>query len=110
MSDEAAHDPAEAPVPRAPAPAPVPPGPEPTGDPRIDAVLARLGELGGVPVSGHVPVFEGIHQRLQELLVSADQDEPAPAAPPQAPAGAQAAPGPPRPGPWPQGPRPGSWP
>jgi hypothetical protein len=126
MSQEAAEDPAEAAgaparVPRAPAPAP--PGPEPAGDARVDEALAGLGTLGGSPVSGHVAVFEEIHQRLQELLVSADQDEPAPGMPaPPDPASGRPAPqagpsGPrpgqvpgPGPGPGHEGPpRPGSW-
>jgi hypothetical protein len=54
----------------------------PTGDPRVDAAVARLAELGGRPVPEHVEVFEDVHQRLQELLASADQDEPAPPTPP----------------------------
>ncbi|MEV5575393.1 hypothetical protein AB0L06_35595 [Spirillospora sp. NPDC052269] len=46
----------------------------PTGDPRVDAVVARLDELSGLPVPAHVEVFADVHQRLQELLVSADED------------------------------------
>ncbi|MFC5187757.1 hypothetical protein [Actinomadura harenae] len=56
---------------------PVPGGagaPAPTGDPRVDAVVARLDELAGLPVPAHVEVFADVHQRLQELLVSADDD------------------------------------
>ncbi|WP_067465538.1 hypothetical protein [Actinomadura macra] len=56
---------------------PAAPLPEPTGDPRVDAALARLGDLPGRPVPEHVEVFEDIHQRLQDLLASADQDDPA---------------------------------
>lgn len=112
MSDEAAETAAEPrrPAPERPAPErrPVGPPPEPTGDPRVDTALARLAELGGAPVAEHVEIFEDVHQRLQELLASADQDEPArPGRFPDAlrPAPAPAPPAPPaapRPGP-PQG-------
>ncbi|WP_187438207.1 hypothetical protein [Actinomadura decatromicini] len=96
MSDEAAEEPvipASAAVPamaegaepqeRAAVPAeaegepefPALPAPEPTGEPRVDAALARLGELGGRPVSAHVEVFEDVHQRLQEILAAAGDEE-----------------------------------
>lgn len=65
MSDEAAEEPEF----------PAAPPPDPTGDPRVDAAVARLGELGGRPVPEHVEIFEDVHQRLQELLASAGQDE-----------------------------------
>ncbi|MEU8309123.1 hypothetical protein AB0C84_36720 [Actinomadura sp. NPDC048955] len=72
MSDEAAEGPEF----------PAAPPPDPTGDPRVDAALALLGELGGRPVAAHVEVFEDVHQRLQELLAAAGQDErPAPPRP-----------------------------
>ncbi|NDU71020.1 hypothetical protein GWI34_00050 [Actinomadura sp. DSM 109109] len=72
MSDEAAEEPE----------VPAAPPPDPTGDPRVDAAVARLAELGGRPVSAHVEVFEDVHQRLQELLAAAGQDErPAPPRP-----------------------------
>ncbi|WP_433337947.1 hypothetical protein [Spirillospora sp. CA-294931] len=45
------------------------------GDRRVDAALERLGELAGAPVSRHVEIFEDVHQRLQELLASADTQE-----------------------------------
>ncbi|GAA0578840.1 hypothetical protein [Actinomadura livida] len=51
--------------------------PDPTGDPRVDAAVARLGELGARPVSGHVEIYEDVHQRLQDLLASADSADPA---------------------------------
>jgi len=62
---------------------PAAPPPGPTGDPRVDAALACLAELGGRPVSEHVELYEDVHRRLQELLASAGQDEPSQA--PQAP-------------------------
>lgn len=84
MSDEAAGTPEfpaagetgeageQAPEPGFPAAAP----PDPTGDPRVDAAVARLSELGGRPVPAHVEIFEDVHRRLQELLASAGQEEP----------------------------------
>lgn len=96
MSDEGAEAAPETPVPVAgearaagpPEPEPEPsfpaaPPPEPTGDPRVDAAVAPLAGLGGRPVQEHVEIFEDVHRRLQELLASAGQDEPA--RPPQPP-------------------------
>ncbi|WP_207933938.1 hypothetical protein [Actinomadura sp. KC06] len=109
MSDEAAEEPVSPAAPeRAPetraAPEepefPAVPPPDPTGDPRVDAAVARLGELGARAVPEHVEVYEDVHQRLQELLASADQDEPQP---PHVPRPAQ----PPQPG---HPPRPGQAP
>lgn len=71
MSDEAAE--AVEAAERPPEPEfPAAPPPEPTGDPRVDAVLARLGDLAGRPVPEHVEVFEDVHRSLQELLISAE--------------------------------------
>ncbi|RAY13862.1 hypothetical protein DPM19_16255 [Actinomadura craniellae] len=51
---------------------------ESSGDARVDAALGRLDELAGRPVAEHVEIFEDVHQRLQDVLVSADQEgEPA---------------------------------
>ncbi|NVI85827.1 hypothetical protein HUX53_00715, partial [Actinomadura sp. BRA 177] len=56
MSDEAAETP-EAPAGEAAAPEfPAVPPPEPTGDPRVDAAVAGLAELGARPVAEHVEV------------------------------------------------------
>ncbi|MDL4820335.1 hypothetical protein [Actinomadura opuntiae] len=85
MSDEPAAVPDPVPVP-APVPAagtgagerpglPAAPPPEPTGDPRVDEVVARLGELAGRPVPEHVEIFEDVHQRLQDLLAGAERAE-----------------------------------
>ena len=87
MSDEAAQVPGGAaevpaevpaarrePSPDEPELPPAPP-PDPTGDQRVDAALARLDGLGGRPVPEHVEIYEDVHQRLQELLASADQDD-----------------------------------
>jgi hypothetical protein len=77
MSEEPAATPGPAPVPPAeaggeePGLPPAPP-PEPTGDPRVDEAVARLADLAGRPVPGHVEIFEGVHQRLQDLLAGAE--------------------------------------
>jgi hypothetical protein len=48
---------------------------EPSGDERVDAAVARLGELAGRPVAGHVAVYQDVHRRLQEVLASIDEPE-----------------------------------
>jgi len=45
-----------------------PPDLPPTGEPRVDAALRQLGELGDLPASEHPPVFERIHGQLVEVL------------------------------------------
>ncbi|XRQ15740.1 hypothetical protein ACN3XK_34140 [Actinomadura welshii] len=79
MSDEAAQVPVPPAAEGGPAPdepeVPAVPPPEPTGDPRVDAALARLGELGARPVPEHVEVYEDVHQRLQDLLASAESGD-----------------------------------
>ncbi|REF01190.1 hypothetical protein [Thermomonospora umbrina] len=54
---------------------------EPTGDERVDAVVGGLTRLVGLPVSGHVEVFEDVHRGLQEVLASVDEEVPAPRGP-----------------------------
>ncbi len=39
-----------------------------TGEPRVDAVLRRLDELGDLPVSEHPAVYERVHEQLVEVL------------------------------------------
>jgi hypothetical protein len=39
-----------------------------TGEPRVDAAIRPLAELGELPVSEHPPVFERIHGQLVEVL------------------------------------------
>ncbi|MFD8705737.1 hypothetical protein ACFV1W_24540 [Kitasatospora sp. NPDC059648] len=46
----------------------------PTGHPGVDAGLARLEALDGVPAEAHVAVYEDVHQRLADLLAALDQD------------------------------------
>ncbi|WP_051838516.1 hypothetical protein [Streptomyces sp. NRRL WC-3742] len=45
-----------------------------TGHPGVDAALARLEALDGVPAEAHVPVYEDVHQRLVDTLAALDQD------------------------------------
>jgi hypothetical protein len=50
-----------------------PDGPRPaTGEPRVDAALARLDELAGHPVTEHRAIFEDVHQRLRDVLGELD--------------------------------------
>ncbi|MEV4104673.1 hypothetical protein ACIBF7_35710 [Nonomuraea sp. NPDC050478] len=46
--------------------------PEETGDARVDAVLAGLGRLPGLPVSDHVAVFEEAFSGLEAALGAVD--------------------------------------
>ena len=39
-----------------------------TGEPRVDDALARLGDLGTLPVDEHVGVFEDVQRRLHDTL------------------------------------------
>ncbi len=43
-----------------------------TGEPRVDAALARLDELTGQPVTEHRAVFDDVHRRLREVLGELD--------------------------------------
>jgi hypothetical protein len=47
-----------------------------TGEPRVDAALARLDELAGRPVTEHRPVFEDVHRRLRDVLGELDTRPP----------------------------------
>ncbi|MER7706517.1 hypothetical protein ABTX81_26920 [Kitasatospora sp. NPDC097605] len=46
----------------------------PTGHPAVDAGLARLEALDGVPTDAHVAVYEDVHQRLADTLAALDRD------------------------------------
>ncbi|MGW4896395.1 hypothetical protein ACWEQL_29700 [Kitasatospora sp. NPDC004240] len=45
----------------------------PTGHPAVDAGLARLEALDGVPTEAHPGVYEDVHQRLADTLAALDQ-------------------------------------
>lgn len=44
-----------------------------TGEPRVDAALAPLRRLPGLPVAEHADVYDEVHRGLQDAL--ADPDE-----------------------------------
>jgi hypothetical protein len=46
-----------------------------TGEPRVDAALARLDELSGRPVAEHRAIFEDVHRRLRDVLGELDTRE-----------------------------------
>jgi len=46
-----------------------------TGEPRVDAALARLDELPGRPVTEHRAIFEDVHRRLRDVLGELDTRE-----------------------------------
>ena len=52
-----------------------------TGEPRVDAALARLDELEGLPVTEHRAVFEDVHRRLRDVLGELDTGQPREAGP-----------------------------
>ena len=47
-----------------------------TGHGGVDAALARLAELGGVPAEAHAEVYEGVHQVLRDTLSALDEPRP----------------------------------
>ncbi len=47
-----------------------------TGEPRVDAALARLDELPDLPVTEHRAVFEHVHRSLSEVLGELDTGAP----------------------------------
>jgi hypothetical protein len=48
-----------------------------TGEPRVDAALARLDELPELPVTEHRAVFEHVHKSLTDVLGELDAGLPA---------------------------------
>ena len=56
-----------------------------TGEPRVDAALARLDDLAGRPVAEHRAIFEEVHRRLRDVLGELDSRQP-PATGPRDPA------------------------
>jgi hypothetical protein len=57
-----------------------------TGEPRVDAALARLDELEELPVTEHRAVFEDVHQRLRDVLGELDAGQSPPGGHASAPA------------------------
>jgi len=51
------------------------PEPEPTGHPEVDAALDRLRELADRPTGAHPDLYDGVHQRLQQVLAQIDQQD-----------------------------------
>ena len=49
--------------------------PEVTGDERVDAIVADLGQVGELPVSEHVAVFDEAFSKLESTLAAVDDDE-----------------------------------
>ncbi len=45
---------------------------EPTGEPRVDAALARLAELDEQPTVAHVEIYDAVHRGLQDALADLD--------------------------------------
>lgn len=43
-----------------------------TGEPRVDAALAKLDDLPAMPVTEHRAVFEDVHRRLRDVLGELD--------------------------------------
>jgi hypothetical protein len=63
-----------------------------TGDPRVDAVVDRLGRVDDLPLEEHVPVYEDLHDELRQVLSELDTGPAGPAGPqghprPSSPAG-----------------------
>ena len=48
------------------------PSAAPTGDERVDAAVARLHAMSGLPAAEHVRVYEDVHRRLHDSLVELD--------------------------------------
>ena len=61
-----------------------------TGEPRVDAALARLSELARRPVTEHREIFADVHQRPRDVLGDLDHRPPPQA---RSAAGARIAPG-----------------
>jgi hypothetical protein len=48
----------------------------PTGDDRVDAAVAGLSRLAGVPAEEHVAVLEEVHGRLRDILGEVNEGTP----------------------------------
>ncbi|MEU8579698.1 hypothetical protein [Streptomyces abikoensis] len=69
-------------APEAPEPQPLGVERVPTGDPGVDAHLARLADADHLDASGHLAVYEDVHQGLRDALGALDR----PPGPPPGPA------------------------
>jgi hypothetical protein len=58
----------------APAPGPLPAQLPPAGDDRVDAAVAGLRRLPGLPPEEHVAVLEEVHGRLRDILGELSED------------------------------------
>ncbi|HLI37131.1 MAG TPA: hypothetical protein VKV80_07295 [Streptosporangiaceae bacterium] len=54
----------------------------PSGDERVDAVIARLGELAETPLDQHAALLGQVHDRLREVLGELDSGAPGAGSPP----------------------------
>ncbi|GAA0492664.1 hypothetical protein GCM10009544_61490 [Streptomyces stramineus] len=72
--------------PHAPGPLPLGVARTPTGDPDVDAQLARLADADHLAASGHLEVYEDVHRGLRDALTALDR-RPGPQAAPAPPAG-----------------------
>lgn len=41
--------------------------------PAVDAAMAELADLDGLPVERHADVYQGVHHRLEGAMVDADE-------------------------------------
>jgi hypothetical protein len=48
---------------------------EPTGHAEVDAALDRLRELAERPTGAHPDLYDGVHQRLQDVLAQIDRQD-----------------------------------
>jgi hypothetical protein len=47
-----------------------------TGEPQVDATLARLAEVAALPLEEQPAVFEDVHRQLREALTGGDEASP----------------------------------
>jgi hypothetical protein len=47
---------------------------EATGNADVDAAAGRLRDADGLPVEGHIEVYEDVHRRLREALAALDEN------------------------------------
>nr|WP_225845894.1 hypothetical protein [Streptomyces sp. HPF1205] len=47
---------------------------EMTGNAGVDAAVERLRDADGLPVEGHIEVYEDVHRGLREVLAALDEN------------------------------------